>query len=149
MLNRITDIVNVCYSYSASEQRNVQLELTEDFAELPGAGFAGKPLGSADGAQRKAAAACGIVAELERVVLALRGHNVLALGVADAVRGDGNLDAGVRGENDLFQGERRAGGRVELGGVVGFVDGEAVASSWASSAVRRKSFCTPMEKLVP
>jgi hypothetical protein len=58
------------------------LELRENFAEFPCAGFAGQPLGPTDGANSEAAAAGRVVAELEGVVITMRGNDVLALGVA-------------------------------------------------------------------
>ena len=78
------------------------------------------------------------------------GDNMLALGVSHAVRDDLDFAARPRRLDDLAQRDGGAGGRVELGGVVGFGDGEVVAVQLGQrSAVRRKSFCTPMEKLVP
>src|ERR1017187_3360306 len=66
------------------------------------------------------------MAEFKGVVLALRGYDVLAFGVADAVRRDGNFNAGAYGKNNFLQREPSTGRRIELGGVVRFVDGEAV-----------------------
>ena len=45
--------------------------------------------------------------------------------VADG--GDGHVDAGPDGEDDFLEGEGGTGGCAELGGVVGFGDGEMVA----------------------
>ena len=42
-----------------------RLELIEDFAELPDAGFTVEPFGGADGAERKAAAGVGVVAKFD------------------------------------------------------------------------------------
>ena len=65
-----------------------------------------------------------VVLQLQHVVLAAGGDDVLSLGVADAMRGDGDFDAGVGGLNDFLERERGAGRGVELGSVVGFADGE-------------------------
>jgi hypothetical protein len=67
------------------------------------------------------------VTQLDRIVCADRGDDVLALGVADAVRGDIDPCVGQPFPNDLSQGDGGAGGSVELGGVVGLVDVEAVS----------------------
>ncbi len=67
------------------------------------------------------------MAELEHVVFAAGGDDVLSLGVADAVRGDGNLDARVGGLDDFLERERGAGRGIKLGGVVSFADGELIA----------------------
>ena len=60
----------------------MRLQSVEYLAELPDAGLVGEPFGGADGADGKAAAAVGVVAEFEDVVFALRGDDVLAVGVA-------------------------------------------------------------------
>ena len=44
---------------------------------------------------------------LEHVVLAAGGDNVLAVGVAHPVRGDGNLDAGADSLDDFLERESR------------------------------------------
>jgi len=70
------------------------LQLIEDFAEVPGTGFCCEPLGSADCTQSKAAAAEGVVANLKNVHVAGGRNEVLAFGVADAVRRDGDMAPG-------------------------------------------------------
>ena len=84
------------------------LQLVEDFAELPCAGFVVHPFGPSDRSQRKAASRIGIVPQFQHVILAGRGHNMLAVGVADAVRLDRYLDARADSLDDLFERDRRA-----------------------------------------
>jgi hypothetical protein len=64
------------------------------------------------------------VAEFESVVGAGGGDDVLAFGVAHAVRGDFDVRAGLGGFDDLLQRDGGAGGGVELGLVMGLGDGE-------------------------
>jgi hypothetical protein len=108
-----------------SELGDSALQLIEDFAEVVGARFASEPLGGANGTQGEAAAAAGIVAKLEGVVVADRGDDVLAVGVSYAVGSDGDFNARANRLDDFLERDGGAGGGVELGGVVGLVDGEA------------------------
>jgi len=71
------------------------LQLLEDLAEVVGAGIVGKPFGGADGAEREASAAEGVVAEFEDVVGTGRGDDVLTFGVAYSVRCDFDTRAGL------------------------------------------------------
>jgi len=89
-------------------------QLIANFAEVPRAGFTGDPLGCADGAQCEAAAAVGVVANLKRINLAGCGDNVLALGVAYAVRSDRDINARTNRLNDLAQSDGGAEGASSL-----------------------------------
>jgi hypothetical protein len=80
---------------------SASLQLVEDFAEFPGAGFACDPLCGTDCAEREAFAAVCVVAEFEDVVGAGSGYDVLAFGVAYAVRRDFDVDAGLSGLDDF------------------------------------------------
>ena len=103
------------------------LELVGDGAEVEDAGFAVEPFGGADGTAGEAAAGVCIVAQDEGVDLACGRDDVFAFGVGNALAGDGDLGRGLLLEDDLPEGERGAGGCVELGDVVDLVHGEAVA----------------------
>jgi len=84
-------------------------QLIANFAEVPRAGFANDPLGGADSALCKAAAAVGVVANLKRINLAGRCDHVLALGVAYAVRFNFDFDARANRLNDFAQRDGGAG----------------------------------------
>lgn len=92
----------------------LQLKLREDLPELPCAklggcaGLAGQPLCPADCAQGEAAPRVGVMPYLQYVVLAFGGDNVLALGVAHTMRGDGYIDPRPHRENDLLERGSRA-----------------------------------------
>uniref|UniRef100_E6QHL0 Uncharacterized protein n=1 Tax=mine drainage metagenome TaxID=410659 RepID=E6QHL0_9ZZZZ len=101
-------------------------DLRGDFAELPCAGFSDNPLGGEDCAESEAASVEGFVTQFDQVALAACGDDVDAADLADAVSGDVDLGFGMGFEQDVAEGERGAGGGIELGGVVGFGDGEAV-----------------------
>ena len=102
------------------------LELVEDIAEFPDAGFSGDPFCGTDCADGEAFAAMRRVAEFESVGGTGGSDNVFAFGIANAVGGDLNLCAGVGGLENLAQRDGGAGGGVELGSVVGFSDVEVV-----------------------
>src|SRR5277367_2327010 len=102
------------------------LQLIEDFPEIPHAGFACEPLGSADGAQREATAVAGIVLHSQRVALADGLDHMLAGGVAYAMRGDFNRSSRPLPLDDFAQRDSCAGGCIELGRVMRFADLEFV-----------------------
>ena len=90
-----------------------------------------EPLGGADCAQRKAAAAVGVVADLDHIVWPGSSHYMLAFGVAHAL--GTHFDLRVHScfflfrLDDLLQGDCGAGRRVELGLMMRFFNGEGVA----------------------
>src|ERR1700733_1669232 len=111
--------------------------MIEYLAEIPGALLAAEPLGAAYRAQRESATRMRVVAQFQRVAVAYSAHNVLAFGVAHAMRLDRNVDPRPRRQNNFLQRERRSRRRVELRGMVRFVNREPVTLKFRQ--IRRQS----------
>src|SRR5581483_996310 len=109
-----------------AENFTVGLELLPDFAEVVEALSDGDPLGGAHGALGEAAAILGIVAKIDVVIAGVEGQLVHADDLSFAKGDDLQLRVACL-LHDFLKGERSAGWRIFLVGVVALEDLAEVA----------------------